>query len=382
MGKARKRSHGHGTVFARSNGTFTAQCTTDRQRRAIGTFATERAASLALAKVIVDGPPTGVQMPFGEYLTEWLADRPLTVKPTTAARDRNVLTRYVLVHPIARRPVGDLEAKDFRALYRDLAMNGKADGTGLAPGTIKTIEQVLRGALQRLVDDRELRWHPMPRRAVRVVPTERPHLNPLQLGKLIRFTRSRYPDLEVVVRLGGLAGLRRGEMCGLRWSDLSLAQGSAIIRRNRTVANGVVGESTPKTDMSMAQVVLDPETVAALVRHRQRRAALTEQEVGDDEYVICSATGSGVDPNNLGRSFRRLLDAYEKAGTLPVLPRGMSLHCLRHSFATSLVSRGENLKVAAEAMRHSDTRMMDRYTHLSKSTVGDAVRALAADVGT
>jgi len=382
MGKARKRSHGHGTVFVRPNGRFTAQITNGGDRRSIGTFATRKAAEPALAAALVEGPPTALEMTFREYLTDWLADRPLTVKPTTTARDRNVVTRYVLPHPIARRLVRDLEPKDFRALYRFLAASGKEDGTGLAPGTIKTVEQVLRGALQQLVDDRDLPWHPMPHRAVKTIVTERPHLNTDQLRGLIRFATFRYPDLEVVIRLGGLAGLRRGEICGLRWSDVDFGQGTAIIRRNRTVANGVVGESTPKTDSSKAQVVLDSQTVAALERHRQRRSALIEQQVADDDYVICAASGGGLDPNNLGRSFRRLLDAYEGAGIRPILPRGLSLHCLRHSFATNLVTAGTNLKIAAEAMRHSDTRMMDRYAHLTRSTVADAVRSRAAGIAT
>jgi hypothetical protein len=185
MGKARKRSHGHGTVFVRPNGRSTAQITSDGQRRSIGTFATREAAERALAKSLVEGPPAALVVTFGEYLTEWLADRSLLVKSTTAARDRNVVTRYVLPSLIAKRLVRDLETKDFRVLYRGLATSGKADGSGLAPSTIKTVEQVLRGALQQLVDDREVPFHPMPRRAVKVTAPERQHLNAHQLRELL-----------------------------------------------------------------------------------------------------------------------------------------------------------------------------------------------------
>jgi integrase len=381
MGKARKRSHGTGTVFARPNGKFTAQMTDDGTRRSIGTFPTRKAAEAALAAALIDGPPSLLDSTLAEYLADWLIDQALTVKATTEARNRNLMNRYVISHRIGRRRVRDLVPTDFRSLYRDLADHGKVDGSGLGAGSIKTIEQILRGAIQQLVDDRELRWHPMPRRAVKTVKTERPYLNREQLRELIRFARFRYPDLEVVLRLGGLAGFRRGEICGLRWSDLDFSGGSVIIRRNRVVANGIVSESSPKTEGSMARIVLDDATVDALQRHRKRREELVESELRPSEYVVCSSTGDGLDPNNLARSFRRLIGAYTDAGTRPELPHGLSLHCLRHSFASNLVASGVNLKVAAEAMRHSNTRMMDRYAHLSGSTVGDAVRALAAQVG-
>jgi len=66
MGKARKRSHGHGTVFVRPNGRSTAQITSDGQRRSIGTFATREAAERALAKSLVEGPPAALVVTFGE----------------------------------------------------------------------------------------------------------------------------------------------------------------------------------------------------------------------------------------------------------------------------------------------------------------------------
>jgi site-specific recombinase XerD len=64
------------------------------------------------------------------------------------------------------------------------------------------------------------------------------------------------------------------------------------------------------------------------------------------------------------------------------MPDGLSLHGLRHSFASNLVAEGVNLKIVATAMRHASVRMMDRYSHLSPSTVADAVRTLGAEVGT
>ena len=108
---------------------------------------------------------------------------------------------------------------------------------------------------------------------------------------------------------------------------------------------------------------------------------MIEQAVPAGEYVVCIGTGQGMNPNNLSRSFRRLTDEFREAHPDLGVPESIGIHTLRHSFASNLVGAGANLKVAAAALRHSSVRMMDRYAHLAPETVGQAVRALAEEVG-
>ena len=212
MGSSRKRSDGAGTVISRKNGTFTAQISDEDCRRSVGTFATREKAELALATAMVQGPPPSIDIRFGDYLERWLADRVLVVKPTTLARDRTLIGVHVLGHKIARKQVRDLRPADFRALYRELRLRGRADGEPLAASTVATLDTALKVALQQLVDERELSHHPIPRRVITVEQAERPWLNTNEVRELIRFARFADPDLEIVVRLGALAGLRRGEI--------------------------------------------------------------------------------------------------------------------------------------------------------------------------
>ena len=156
MGSFRKRTDGTGTVIARKNGTFTAQISDDGRRRSVGTFATRSEAERALATAMVQGPPPSIDVRFGEFLEGWLADRVLTVKATTVARDRTLIRTQVLGRKIARKQVRDLRPDDFRGLYRELREHGRADGGPLAPSTVATLDTVLKVALQQLVDDREL----------------------------------------------------------------------------------------------------------------------------------------------------------------------------------------------------------------------------------
>jgi hypothetical protein len=198
----RKRTSGTGTVIARSNGTFTAQVSDPISgcRRSVGTFPTRIAAETALATAMVEGPPPTLDQTFAAYLAEWLADRALTVKATTATKDRTLIRRYVMSHPIARVKVRQLKPEHFRRLYRELAERGKVDGSPLSASSVKTLDQTLKSALQQLVDDRVLRYHPIPRRVVKVERNERPWLNLEQVRDLLGFVRFADPghqDLKV-----------------------------------------------------------------------------------------------------------------------------------------------------------------------------------------
>jgi hypothetical protein len=79
VGTPMKRTHGTGTVIARTNGTYTAQIS-DGGRRSIGTFPSRAAAEKSLAIAMVKGPPLVLDLTFGEYLSEWLADVRVTTQ--------------------------------------------------------------------------------------------------------------------------------------------------------------------------------------------------------------------------------------------------------------------------------------------------------------
>jgi hypothetical protein len=162
VGKPRKRTQGTGTIIARRNGAYTAQISDDGRRRSVGTFTTRVAAERAIASANIEGPPPALEMTLGAYLTGWLEDQALVVKPTTMAKNR-AMVRRIAGTPIARGKVRDLKPEDFRRTYRELR---RLDGRPFAAASVKTLDQVLKSALQQLVDDRALRFHPMPRRAV------------------------------------------------------------------------------------------------------------------------------------------------------------------------------------------------------------------------
>jgi integrase len=159
-------------------------------------------------------------------------------------------------------------------------------------------------------------------------------------------------------RLAATTGLRRGELAGLRWPDLGLVSGALSVNRATVVAGGLAVESEPKTARGRRRMSLDPETVETLKawrkQQREEQFAMGAGWQGDGRVFVWP-DGSALHPNVITRSFGRLA---ERAG-LPAL----TLHGLRHSWATAALEAGVPVKVVSDRLGHSSARItLDVYT--------------------
>jgi integrase len=150
---------------------------------------------------------------------------------------------------------------------------------------------------------------------------------PAQTAEFLNVIRGHRPY--AAYHLIGLRGLRRGEACGLRWCDIDLDSGTAIICWQLQQYDGHVVLCPPKTAHSERIIALDRTTVAALRAHRARqlaeRAAAGEDYL-DSGYVFTRPNGDPMAPDWLSRYFRQLNDA---SGLPPI-----RLHDLRHGAAS------------------------------------------------
>ena len=188
-----------------------------------------------------------------------------------------------------------------------------------------------------------------------------------------------YPALH----LAAFTGMRRGEVCGLRWADVDLDAGVVTVRQTRTSsADLVVGTGThvvvgePKTGHGR-RVDLDPATVTVLKGWRRQQAEDRLALGGswpDHGLVFTDAGGQPPHPDTVSGSFDRVV-----AGA-PV-PR-ITLHGLRHTHATILLAAGTPVKVVSERLGHRDvTTTLNYYGHVIPGIQGQAAAAFAEAVG-
>ena len=168
--------------------------------------------------------------------------------------------------------------------------------------------------------------------------------------------------------------MRRGEVLGLRWSDVNLDVARVSVVRTLVVVGHEVLVSEPKTAKGRRSVALDPATVAALRNHRraQRKERLSFGEGWNDEQLVFTLEdGTRIHPTRFSAWFSQ----HARRAGLPVI----RLHDLRHSYATAALSAGIPAKAVSERLGHANVSItLDTYSHVLPSLQEDAASAVAA----
>lgn len=149
--------------------------------------------------------------------------------------------------------------------------------------------------------------------------------------------------LEAMLLVSMHTGLRRAEVCGLRWEDIQ----PGFIRVQRSIIrlrDGSLKEDLPKSRTSINEVPLTPEAQSAM--ESQPRVIVDGKAC---PYVFATETGSPVDPHNFSRDFRLWKG---RNG----FPPELRLHDLRGSFVSLLIESGADIRTVQELARHADPR--------------------------
>lgn len=234
---------------------------------------------------------------------------------------------------------------------------------GLSPNTVRRHHDLLSAALHTAVRQDLLLRSPTDRvEPPRAVPHEARFYSPENLKRLYELSAG--TALEVPVRLAGGLGLRREEICGLKWSCVDFAQRRVHICAARTAAGAKIVEKETKNRSSTRALYMDDDLCALLRRTADRQAA-DRQAAGnryrDTGLVLVNKWGVPWSPNGLSLCFTRFI----RRSRLPPL----TLHGLRHTFATVASAQGAPLFEIGRALGHSTPATTGRiYTHLLDQT--------------
>lgn len=156
-----------------------------------------------------------------------------------------------------------------------------------------------------------------------------------------------------------LTGIRRGELLGLRWGDLT--DDTLTINRSVFLEDGkpCVVENQAKTASSLRTVPLMPELSYRM--HSLPRYG---------EYIFCTKKGTLLHPRNFSRDYKAFFNHLREAE--PSV-RYLSPHSCRHTFATLSLGSGADIRVVQQMLGHSDIKSTSRYTHPDMASMRDAV---------
>ena len=195
---------------------------------------------------------------------------------------------------------------------------------------------------------------------------------PEQLGVLLDKVAG--TRLELPVYICAYLGLRRGELCGLRWSDVDLEHQTITIENTRTQAGKKEIEKGTKTVSSTRTLYL-PDTLCDMLKaakeNQQACRAEYKNAYDDNDYVVVMEDGRPFRPNYLSELFGKFLADND-------LPK-IVLHELRHTFASLSNQAGIPAYNIGKALGHSTPATTQKiYTHLLDQTHTQAVEGVAA----
>ncbi len=216
----------------------------------------------------------------------------------------------------------------------------------LANGSIRVVHAILCGAFGRAVRWGWIAVSPMEQVEPPGVP--RPNPTPPSAADAARILEEAWkdPDWGTLVLLAMSTGPRRGELCGLRWTNLDLDAGLVNFQRSIGQVAGEQWEKGTKTHQHR-RVTLDLELVEVLREHRARceaRAAALDTKVRRDGFVFSPAPDCSIQtkPNTVTQRYRRMAAR---------LGLDTHLHELRHYSATELIIRSVASGATREGIR-------------------------------
>jgi integrase len=346
-----------------------------RDQRSKAGFRTKREAQEALSEALERvrrGEVLGARkLTVGEFLDSWLASK-RNVRPTT----RRAYAGHVEVYLkplIGGIPLASLRADHLDRMYEAIRRGDLRKPPG--PATVRRIHATLRTALQSAYKRRLISYSPAGQVELDAEPRhQREVWTPSQLAVFL--AHSQEDRLGAAFRLAAFTGLRRGEVCGLRWADVDLDARTVTIRQQLVQSGRDLIFGEPKTKRGARVVSLDSDTVARLRSHKAAQAAerlAWGPAYNDADLVFCREDGSPVRPDQLSSRFVSLSAS---AG----LPR-IVLHGLRHSHATHALAAGVDITVVSNRLGHSRSSFTaDTYTRVLPEVAREAADLVAAMV--
>jgi integrase len=334
-----------------------------RQRITRGGFELKGQAEDELNRLLAEQQDGALVKPtpktFEEYLNEWFREHAERhCAPKTVERYRQLADSYLLPK-LGSVPLRDLSALTLERLYNQLRESGGKNGRPLSAKTVRHAAGMVHSALQTAVRWKLLRYNPADGVILPTVEqTEARALDAAETECLLRTVAGHwlYPFLVVAVATGA----RRGELLALTWADVDFLNAMLIVSKSleQTKAGGLRVKSTK--GRRPRRLKLPPAAVEVLTMLRQEqdvnRAMFEDAYRADLDLVFCTPDGDYWKPDSITA---KVCVVAQKAGL-----RGVSLHSLRHSHASQLLSGGVALPTVSKRLGHSSPHITAQiYSH-------------------
>ena len=370
---AKRRANGEGSIRKRKDGRWEGRYTAGRDpvtgkviyKNVLGKTQAEVKEKLkaAIEKSAVRTVNTE-HYTVGQWLDTWMENyAKLQVRASSYKTYQGFIDNHIKP-TLGNVSLEKLAAMELQKLYKHLLESGRVECTearnkpkGLSIKTVRNINQMISSALNCAVEQYLIPANPtkgcvlpkLERKEMKILPPE-------SLGTF--FEEARRSGVFELYYVDLATGLRRGELLGLKWSDVDLDKGIIHIRRQVLRQDGKVVEAPLKTKNSYRNIAIGVDAIKVLKDMEQK-----------DEYVFPSPFGGPMSPDSVLHMLQRIL---KRAG----LER-IRFHDLRHTFSVLALQNGVDVKTLSIMLGHYSAGFtLDTYTHVTTSMQKQAANAV------
>ena len=285
---------------------------------------------------------------------DWLSSVKPQIKQSTFNKYRNLLISYILPH-LGNLDIHNLAVDKLYECCNELLQKGGKQGIGLSAKTVSDVLSIIR---RIICYASSLGYNTMCSGKEFSIKQSSKEVNVLTQSEqdiLCQYLYGHQNERNIGILLCLFTGLRIGELCALRWDDISLDTGTIYVHQNiqriqiekNTERKTEVIITTPKSQCSIRAIPI-PDFIISVLKNAdiKRHGYLL---TGNKKYL---------EPRTMENHFHKILDA--------VSIRSVTFHTLRHTFATRCVEVGFDIKSLSEILGHANVNItLNRYVHPS-----------------
>lgn len=307
------------------------------------------------AATVISAEPEAKTELFENVAMEWLTSIKSQIKESTNNKYWNLLNSYILPK-FGKKELLEITYDYVCEQCNQFLKTGGKKGTGLSAKTVSDILSLIRNILQFAVQkgivitcDTHLIHVKHPTKEMRV-------LSRSEQEKLCRYLYSDLDSCNMGILLCLFTGLRVGEICALRWEDISFSEKTIHVHQtlqriqDRTGGNSKtrIVITTAKSACSIRTIPIPDDLVELLALHKSSPSG----------YFLTNSEQKYLEPRTMQSHFKKAL---QKSEVDPA-----NYHALRHTFATRCIELGFDVKSLSEILGHASVNItMNRYVHPS-----------------
>ena len=295
---------------------------------------------------------TRTDLTFEALAEVWLRSQRNAVKESTYAHYSYTLHKYLLP-VLSKVSVASLDESFLEQAMQQIIVPTDAAHKPLGNSSARECLSMLRRICKYAAHLRLIRPMELEVTLPKAIDQISAPLSPAEQQRLYRYVRENPTARKIGLLLGLELGLRIGEICGLQWGDFDLKLGTLKI--NRTVCRISCGNGhtkvviqTPKTRTSRREIPIPKQLLIMLKRLRGNASNST--------WLLSGTESKPTEP----RCYWKSIKAYLKQAAV----RQIRPHTLRHTFATTCLQAGCDVKTLSELLGHANANItLQRYVH-------------------